>query len=329
MYLVLLKEGSLIGQIDTSSGNEYFKWFRNYFLDLSVLKKMDHLVKQQNITIIHTHQFIELFYAVLLKMMNPSIRIVHQIHLLFEQRNWAFLLERLISKMTSKILTVSKSAKNTLTEDFNFPGDHIGVLYNGINSNTAQKASDISLDVDPSKFNIVMVANFVFGKDHETLLKAYDSHIRTEMSDVNFFFIGRETNLSERLRKKYLTKADLLNKRVVFCGSIPNARMFLPVFDLAVMSCFSETFNIALAEAVIAGKQVLASDIPVFRELSEEGEYFHMFETGNPDDFYKQLGLIRQKNLTPIDSAKITRFREKYGFDAFLANLANIYAELN
>ncbi len=330
MYLVLLKDGSLIQQLDEKSGNKYFKWFRKKFLDLSVLRSMNKLIRQEDIKIIHSHQFIELFYATILKIMNPGVKVVHQIHLLFERRNVVFYLEKYISRFTSKVLTVSGTARNILQHDFGFKPKNISVLYNGIKDIPLPKKADHynSLRPDPAKFNILMVANFVFGKDHRTLLKAYDLHIREKMPDVCFYFVGRQTDISERLKTKYLHETDLAEHRVNFCGVIPNSRQLLGSFDLAVMSCVSETFNIALAEAVFANKTVLASDIPVFRELSEEGQYFHLFKTGNPDDFFEQLTLLRQNEQVSEQTNNTEHFKEKFGFANYLKNLSNIYFEL-
>lgn len=330
MYLVLLKDGSLIKELKKNSSNQYFKWFRKRFLDFRVLSKTNQLIRQENIRIIHSHQFIELFYATLLKIMNPKVKVVHQIHLLFERRNLVFKLEKYFSRFTSKILTVSKTALNILQKDFGFHPGNMSVLYNGLKELPTKEDSikPETLQPDPAKFNIMMVANFVFGKDHQTLLKAYDLHIREKMPDVCFYFIGRQTEISKQLKLRYLNDTDYREKRVNFCGVIPNSRKLLGSFDLIVMSCVSETFNIALAEAIFSNKTVLASDIPVFRELSEEGKYFHLFKTGNPDDFFEQLAILRHNNQVSNQTDNTKPFKEKFGFARYLRNLSDIYFEL-
>lgn len=330
MYLVLLRPGTLIGRLDHTSNNRFFQWFRKGFLDFHILQKMNALIKQEKIQIIHTHQFIELTYAILLKIVNPKVKIVHQVHLLFQSKDLAFYLERRLSHLVSKILTVSKTAQNTLIRDFGFPERNLGVLYNGVKSTGQLKENNgiPKIPAEPSKFNIVMVANFVFGKDHETILRAYNRHIRNKMPDTNLYFIGRESDISERLKTRYLNHYDLDNKRVVFCGIIPDAQSILHRFDLVVMSCVSETFNIALAEAVFAEKQVLASDIQVFKEISDEGKYFHLFKTSDPDDFFQQLLKIRQIAPNTYRKNQIQSFKEKFSFDSYMNNLSKVYEEL-
>jgi glycosyltransferase involved in cell wall biosynthesis len=277
-----------------------------------------------------SHQFIELCYATLLKLLNPRLKIIHQIHLLFEKRNLAFYLERFISQKVAKIVTVSNAAKAELCNTFGFDKNNISVLYNGIMEypNT-HPVNSHNLLVNPERFNIVMVANFVFGKDQETILRAYQDHIREKLPEVCIYFIGRESDLSDHLKSKYLVEQDFSTKRISFCGAIPNAGKLLNQFDLVVMSCFSETFNMALAEAVIAQRKVLASDIPVFRELSDNGKYFTHFKTGDANDFYLKLKAIAGPSETPVHPDITRQFKEKFSFDGFIINLTDLYQKVH
>lgn len=333
IHFVLLKNGSLAGQLVPQHGNHLYHWYRKSFLDLSVVKRLRRLVKDQNISIIHTHQLIELCYAVVLKMWNPRLKIVHQIHLLFSSKNIFFRLERMLSQSFASIVTVSHAAKTELVDKFGFSEEKIQVLHNAVslpgrNGKSVPSPDQLKKPLQAGKINVVMVANFVWGKDHETLFRAYDSFIRELLPDVNFYFIGGESELSERLKQKYVTPADLDKGRIVFVGRISNASALLPHFDLVVMSCFSETFNIALVEAAAAGKVVLASDIPVFQELSENGKYFHHFRTGDPRDLFESLKNVIDHLPDLRKRVNPEHFRNKYGFDNFVRSLNAIYDKL-
>ncbi len=333
IYFVLLKDGTLISQLDEQrSGNLYFKWFRSRFFDLSVLRKLSQLVKREQIELVHTHQFIELVYAVGLKLLCfGKLRIVHQVHLLFEEKDLAFYLERTLSRLFARVVTVSKAAKDTLVADYGFDRQRVGVLYNAV-TNGVQPGLDLDaaraqlgVPLDSKRINVCMVANFVWGKDHETIFAAYDQYIRGQLPDVSLYLIGKESQLSRRLVDQYLLEEDVHNGRVVLCGAIPNASALLPLFDMAVMSCFSETFNIALVEAACAGKVILASDIPVFRELSGNGKYFRLFEAGNPKDFFDNLqAMISQLDSLETQTAA-NHFRRAFSYPAFVKALDEIY----
>lgn len=332
IHLVLLKSGSLSDQLRPQHGNQVYHWYRRSFFDPAIFRKLRALVKEKNISIVHTHQFIELCYAVALKVVHPRIRLVHQIHLMFSKKNVFFYLERTLSQRFATVLTVSRSAKDELVSRFGFRERNILLLYNAISlsdpaASDATTVQKLKVPVKKDCVNVVMVANFVWGKDHETVFAAFDSFIRKELPRVNFYFIGAPSDISERLKKKYVTSADLEEGRIVFTGRISNASNLLPLFDIVLMSCFSETFNLALVEAAAAGKVVLASDIPVFRELSENGKYFHHFKTRDPRDLFESLKHL-VTHLPEISQAVNARyFREKYGFENFVRSLNAIYQQ--
>ena len=327
IHFVLLRDGSLIDQLDESSGNRYYRWFRKRFLDLGVLRRMHRLIREEQISIIHTHQFIELLYAVCLKALRPRLKIVYHNHILFPSKDWSFYLEKYLSHYFSRTITVSQAAKDELVHQYGFSERKISVLYNAVRfgRNGQTPAAGLQEKLDPSRFHIVMVANFVWGKDHETIFRAYDAHIREQLPEVCFHFIGRKSEISERLVNEYLTDDDLESGRVVLWGAIPNAKSLLPNFDLVVMSCFSETFNQALVEAACMGLPILASDIPVFRELSEEGRYFAHFQTGKADDLFQRL---KEQVAHPQKEAAqryAPLFREKFSFDKLVEEHYELY----
>lgn len=334
MHLALLKNGSLIGHLDPNSRNSFYPLFRKRFLDLGLLRNLNKLVQEKGITIVHSHQLIELVYAVILKLLNPRLKLVHQVHLLFERRDAAFYLERWLSQRFSRIITVSHSARGALEKKFGYRAERIEVLYNAVDLSgkdetfASNQQKDPLTELDTRRSNVVMVSNFVWGKDHETIFQAYDLFIRDQMPEVSLFFIGRESEISERLKKKYLKPGDLENGRMVFTGPIPNAKRYLHHFDIVLQSSFSETFNLALVEAAALGNPVLASDIQVFRELSGEGKRFSLFRTGDPEDLYDKLRelLAAPEHARALEYAPY--FRQKFGYPDFIESLNCIYENL-
>ena len=327
MHFVLLKEGLLVGQLKNGSGNLFYKWYRKRFLDFSVLMKMHRLIKKEEIHLVHTHQLIELIYSVFLKMMNPRITLFHQVHLLFKKKDVVFYIEKFLCQTFACIITVSRSAKNEMVNNFGFSAKKIKVLYNGILQEgvTDSVPPVFKFPLKKNKVNIVMVANFVWGKDHATIFESYDSFIREQLPKVSIYFIGRESEISQELTEKHLKEEDIRNGRIVLCGAIPDSQSLLPLFDMTIMSSFSETFNMALAEAVSNRMTVLASDIPVFLELSENGKYFHHFKTGDPVDFFEKLKMILDKNDLSVNEAHAEYFKNKFGFGSFVEGLHEIY----
>ena len=330
--IALLKDGSLITHLQDSTSNTHFKVFRKKYLDFQVLRNLVKIVKSEKIQVVHTHQLIELVYAIFLKISCRNIHIVHQYHTMFNGRGIKFRAERFLSQNFTSILAVSHTAKKELVNSFGFRENLIEVIYNGIildDLNHTIKSKELSipgLQLAPNRIHVVMVANFVWGKDHETVFKAYNQFIRNEMPQISLHFIGRTTEISDKLVKTYINQEDLDSGRIILTGTIPNAKKLLPLFDLAIMSSFSETFNQSVIEAAMLGMPLLTSDIDIFYELSDSGRLFRLFETGNPEDFYMKLRKSIEERKQHNGHSEL--FRNKFNFNNLISNYCKYYKKV-
>lgn len=83
-----------------------------------------------------------------------------------------------------------------------------------------------------------------------------------------------------------------LRNNLQFLGRINDAEKasFLKSLDLYVApNTGGESFGIILAEAMAAGAPIVASDIPAFRHLLDDGRYGALFENGNPVSLAEQI----------------------------------------
>lgn len=83
-----------------------------------------------------------------------------------------------------------------------------------------------------------------------------------------------------------------LRNNLQFLGRINDSEKasFLKSLDLYVApNTGGESFGIILAEAMAAGAPIVASDIPAFRHLLDDGRYGALFENGNPVSLAEQI----------------------------------------
>ena len=78
----------------------------------------------------------------------------------------------------------------------------------------------------------------------------------------------------ENLKISLLDLADRLGvrDRVCIAGYKKNAYQYLPYYDIYVMSSRSEGFPLSLLEAMIYKRNIVCSDIPIFKEILSENE---------------------------------------------------------
>ena len=329
-HYVFLKNSSLISKLQ-SSKNKYYKFFRKWKLDFSVLLKVSRIIKDENITVIHTHQMFELLYAVLLKLCFLRLKIFHTIHGFFDEKNrWAPLFESFLIRFTKQTFTVSKASKNILKEKA-YPANKINILYNAVSIPPVASKNEINdfkknIHYQTNDFIAGMIGSFVWQKDQQTIIKAFNL-LKKKLPDLKIVLIGKESELSEKC--KFLLDKEDINTRVFFLGTIENAGKYLPLFDLFIMSSLMDTFGIVVIEALLQNTPVIASDIEVMKELSRNGKHFSLFKKGDSSDL--SIKLEDQKNLkgSEIIRRKINETydytKSRFNFNAYILSLFNQY----
>ena len=114
---------------------------------------------------------------------------------------------------------------------------------------------------------ILMVARMADAKDHETLLRACAKLIHTDFP-LRLRLAGDGPS---RSRHEALCRAQRIEDSVEFLGNRSDVPELLGSSDVAVLATHVEGFGIVLAEAMSAGVPVVATDLPVCREVLDDG----------------------------------------------------------
>lgn len=325
-HYAFLKDGDLISSLQSVT-NKYYKIFRKYKIDFSVLQKIIRIIKSENIDVIHTHQMLELFYAILLKIRYPKLKIFHTIHGYFEEKNkWAPLLEKLLIRFTVKTFTVSHATRDILKQK-GYPIKRIEIIYNAVNF--PHKANKSEMQIFKKRINYKqgdflagMTGSFVWQKDQCTIVKAYNL-IKDEIPALKIVFIGKESDLSEKC-KELLDENDI-NKHVFFLGSLENAGKYLPIFDLFIMSTLMDTFGIVVIEALLQKIPVIASDIEVMNELSHAGKHFELFRNRNSKSLADKIFYMYNKARNEKIDIAYNYVKNEYTFEKYVKQIERYY----
>jgi len=326
MILVLMKPGTMMNFLKKGPNKVFL--FKRKKIDFILIIKLLNIIKKEKVDIIHTHQEIELFYAIFLKIIRPSVKLVHHIHSFESSKSVWFIIERIICNLfVSKVIAVSNSLSNYLIEN-GFLERKIVTIYNVVSITNELSTKDIELfrkkiNYSENDFIIGMIGNFVKEKDQLTLGKAFKI-LLSEFKNLKLVFIGEVSGYAQQT-KDLFTNLEI-NRNVFFTGQIPNANELIPLFDLMVLSSKTETFGIAALEALYCQKPVIASEIPAMIELSNNGKYFPLFPVGN---YLRLAEIIRKyiKHEIDLNETKIARdyaIRE-FSIDNYVKKLAMVY----
>jgi len=325
-HYALLKQGGLIPELK-SYQNVYYTIFREKKFDLFVIRKLWIILKENNITAVHTHQLIELIYAVILKAFKPDLRLFHTIHGYHDKKaQWAENIERFLIRLTHKTFTVSEASLNIL-KGKGYPVNKMEVLYNAVSPPVSANGALLSrlkktISYKNGDFIIGMIGNFVWWKDQMTIIKAFNS-VKEGMPGLKVVFMGEESSWSEKC-KKQLNASDI-NNRVYFLGSVKDAATYLSIFDLFIMSTLMDTFGIVVIEALLQKIPVIASDIEVMKELSHNGKYFDLFKKQDPASLAQAIiKHFQRKNDEKVKEA-YEYARNAFSYDKYCDTLVKYY----
>lgn len=169
-------------------------------------------------------------------------------------------------KFADTVLTVSETVKQEIIEKFKVDADRIKVTYNTFSDLYLSSVNDPEVleryTVEKQKY-ILSVATLHKRKNIPALVKAFE-HLSEANPDLKLVLVGGMGNEA----RKELTS----HENVIFTGYVADEE--LPtLYKNALMYVFPsvyEGFGIPILEAQASGTPVIASDIPVFREVGAD-----------------------------------------------------------
>jgi glycosyltransferase involved in cell wall biosynthesis len=137
-------------------------------------------------------------------------------------------------------------------------------------------------------------------------------------SDVKLLIVGEGP---DRQRLQKMASELNIEDRVYFAGYKADAYRYLPLYDLYLMPSKSEGFSLALLEAAEYSRNIICSDIPVFREIFTDDEVT-FFE---PENAQSLAAAIMYALNNPKGEAAYQRYARDYTPEQFLNRYLAIY----
>ncbi len=166
---------------------------------------------------------------------------------------------------------------------------------------------------------IVSLGRLNAAKDYKTLMRAFQYFARTQNAgSLLLIGDGEERNALESAATGFG-----LGDRIVFAGAVDNPAPLLAQCDLFVSSSLTESFGIAIVEAMSVGLPVIATDCPTApREILDDGKYGALTPVGDAQALARAM---REALQTDHDKdalrARAAEFSVERAADAFLAAL--------
>jgi phosphatidylinositol alpha-mannosyltransferase len=197
------------------------------------------------------------------------------------------LLDRYFAKIDGRI-AVSVAAKSFIGRYF--PGEYT-VIPNGVDVERFQHAEPFP-ELRGQAVNLLFVGRLEERKGFSILLRAF-AQLRRRMSSIRLVVVGAYEASEAAQHEAQLASAGVSD--VLFAGYATPARLpryYASSDVVCAPSLGSESFGMVLLEAMAAGKPIIASRIPGYRDVVDDGVEGLLAEPGDVDALVRALETV-------------------------------------
>ncbi len=241
--------------------------------DYKSISQFIKLIDEEDISIIHAHMRPADFWGCLLAKLFRGKIAIYTKHTTLPFPNKAYKIQHffLNNFIADKIIAVSKAARRDLVENCFARQDNSKVIYNAINTNKFRPdimGDDLKKELAISENEIIVGSSSRFDN-----YKGYDyfleiaKNITATYKNVKFLAVGHgplTSHLQKRIRELKLEEKVILN------GPRRDMPQVLAAMDIFLfLSTRGEALSCAIAEAMSAGKAIVAANVGQAHELIE------------------------------------------------------------
>jgi glycosyltransferase involved in cell wall biosynthesis len=252
--------------------------------DLGLIKAIRQHIKNNNIDIIHCHQYTPYNYGVFAAMLSKT-KVIFTEHGRFypDTSSWKRkLVNPILHYFTAATTAISAATKDALVEYENIPRKGIDIVYNGIAPISFEPTEVSRLKqqyrITDKELCLGTIARFDPIKNHSMMLHAFKLVLDNGVA-AKLVIVG---DGEERQNIENTIKDLCLEQSVILTGYESKPQNLLAMMDVYLLSSLSEGTSMTLLEAMSIGKPCVVTDAG-----------------GNPEIIeHEQVGLV-----TPNDNA--------------------------
>jgi glycosyltransferase involved in cell wall biosynthesis len=244
-------------------------------LDWGCPIRLARLLREENVDVVHAHQYAPFFYALAARVPGlgrPILFTEHGRHQPDFPRPKRMLVNRMLLSRRDRVVGVGAAVRQALIANEGIPAGRVAVLYNGIDveafaASPDQAAARREMGAGPGELVILQVARFDYLKDHATAVRTF-ANVVSRIPQARLVLVG---DGPERPGIEALVRELNLADRIRFLGTRIDVDRLLHGADLFMLTSVSEGIPLTVIEAMAAGLPVVATDVGGLREVVADG----------------------------------------------------------
>lgn len=295
---------------------------------IAVIPKLLHLIRENNIQLIHSHTRVTQVLACILSRV-AGVPYVTTCHGFFKLR----LGRRFFKCWGDKTIAISDAVRDDLINKFGIDPHNVELVYNGIDISRFDKEFTKE-EKDALKKKLGLSGKMVVGaigrlspvKGYSYLIDAF-ADIRKEREDISLLIVGDGPEAEELVNR---TKELGLEGSVIFTDPTLDTSRILSIIDIFVSSSVQEGLGLSVAEALASRRPVVATDVGGVSSLIKNRHTGILVEAKDPRAISDAvLGLLKDPDLMRrLGGAGRILVEKDFGLDLMSHKVESIYNKI-
>ena len=304
------------------AGIEVEFFHKNGKFDFSVIDRLVKSFKKDKPKIVHTHLFAADFWGGRAALKAKVPHLISTKHDILSEGFWRNYFGRKIRQKFEKVIAISKATQEYLIKQEKLDVHQIEVIYNGIDRNKF-------LVEKPSLFRhqglvIGSVGRLSKEKGHKHLVRACRL-----LKNRNWKLVLVGSGPLEKELKNSVRHLGIEDK-VSFVGAVDDVRPWLEKMDVFVLPSVSEGLSLAVLEAALAGKFLVATHVGGVPEIIQNKENGLLFKPKNIEQLVRHLNWVDDhRELSAKMASRLqSEVAEKFDINKIIKQYQALYENL-
>ncbi len=297
--------------------------------DFKLIQFIRRLIKQRKINVLHCHQYTPYFYGVLAAWWTET-RVIFTEHGRFYPDRHNFkrrFINPILVLATDYITAIAKSTADAVAKYEYMPRNKIQVIYNGIkeidigNKTRDDLLSELGL---PSDYRYIGTISRLEPIKNQTMMINAFFKVKQQIPDIRLILIGDGAMMQQL---KNLAETLDIQDDVIFTGFIDNPQKYISLFEVFLLSSFSEGTSMTLLEAMSLAKPCVVTNVGGNPEIVKDGETGLLVASDNVDFFAEAVLTLLAGQKLMITCGKVGRkyFLKEFSIKQMVDSYQAIY----
>lgn len=333
VFLAVPEDSPILEKLENFSDENVLRLKIKNSADIFAARQITRFVRENKIEIVHAHAAKDYLPTSLAVRFAPQANLVLTRHVLFPMKA----AQKFALGNVAKIIAVSSAVEANLEKTF--PKEKIVKIPNGIE---LEKWADADKETLFREFrfqhNIPFDAQLIGTVGELKRLKGQQdfvlaaNEIAKKFPDTHFVIVGKDNSYKKEFRRelKRLVRVFGLEDKFLFLDWIEDTAPLLSALDVFVSSSHSESFGLAILEAMACGKAIVATTTEGAKELIESEKSGKLVAVKEPLEVAKAteefLSDERMRETFGKNAQAIAR--EKFSLEKMIEQTEKIYQSI-